>query len=220
MSDTLLLLLPSALGFAMSPIPLVEMILVLLSKQARKNAPLFLACIALPVFVIPVLSAEGLAAGSQGRAGGSELKSWIFLAIGALLLTMAVVNFVNRKDKSVPKVFAAIDNMGPAGVVGLSGGATLFNPKNMVVLLGAGAIAGAAGLSIGQLTAVLGVFTLIATLPFSLAVAYVILGGDTAATQMQRIKQWLLDHNKMTMAIVLGVIGISMTAKAVAALLA
>lgn len=220
MVETLPLLLPAAIGFALSPIPLVEMILVLMSKRPKSNGLVFLAAIALPVFAVPLLSAEGVVAGSHGQAGASPVKSVILLLVGALLLTMAARNFANRRDKSVPKMFAAIDDMGPLGVVALSGGATIFNPKNLVLLLGAGAIAGASALPIGQLLAVLGVFTAVAMLPFSLAVGYVALGGPAAAERMQRVKQWLLDNNRMVLAVVLGLLGLIMTAKAVASLLA
>lgn len=218
MLATVMLLLPAAVGFALSPVPLVEMILVLLSKRAKSNGVLFLICIAVPVFVVALLSATGLTSATHGEKGTSDVKAWIMLVFGLLLLFMAYRNFANRRDESVPKVFATIENMGPAGVVGLSAGATVLNPKNLVILLGAGAVAAESGLPTGQLIAALAVFTVVATLPFSAAVAYVQLGGDSAARQMQRAKQWLLAHNRMLMAVVLGVLGAVMTANALSAL--
>lgn len=52
-------LLPVALGFAYSPIPLVEMVLILFSRRALANGIVFLACIMAPVFRIPFIGATG-----------------------------------------------------------------------------------------------------------------------------------------------------------------
>lgn len=218
MLTAVLLLLPAAIGFALSPIPLVEMILVLLSRRSKSNGLVFLICIAVPVFAVAMLSATGLAAGTRGEKGISDLKAWIMLSLATLLLLMAFRNFVRRRDTSVPKVFAAIENMGPSGVAALSAGATILNPKNLVILLGAGAVAAETGLPTGQLLIALLLFTGLATLPFSVAVGYVLLGGDTAARRMQRVKRWLLTHNRLIIAIVLGVVGAVMAAKALTAL--
>lgn len=219
MIATVLLLLPAALGFAMSPVPLVEMILVLLSKRSRINSLVFLVCIAVPVFVVPMLSATGVASGTRGQQGTSHVKEWIVLGFAILLLFMAFRNFVDRCDTSVPKIFAAIDNMGPGGVVALSSGATVLNPKNLVILLGAGAVAAESGLPTGQLIVVLIVFTVLATLPFSLAVGYVLFGGDAVAGRMQRVKEWLLTNNRLIMAVVLGVLGVVMASRSLSVLL-
>lgn len=218
MFAALMLLLPAAVGFALSPIPLVEMILVLLSKRSRSNGLVFLVCIAVPVFVVPMLSATGLASSTGGQKGMSGVKAWVVLSIAVLLLLMAVRNFVNRNDTSVPKVFAAIENMGPAGVVALSTGATILNPKNLVILLGAGAVAAETGLSTGALAITLILFTVLATLPFIVAVGYVLFGGRAAAERMQRVKQWLLVNNRLMLAVVLGVLGAVMAARAGAVL--
>lgn len=219
MLAAVLLLLPAAIGFALSPIPLVEMILVLLSKRSRTNGLVFLVCIAVPVFVVAMLSATGLAAAGRGEKGMSDVKAWIMLSVAGLLLLMALRNFLHRRDRSVPAVFAAIENMGPAGVVALSSGATVLNPKNLVILLGAGAAATETGLSGARLAFALLLFTVLATLPFSLAVGYVLVGGESAARQMQRIKGWLLVNNRLMMAVVLALVGAGMAVKPLTVLL-
>lgn len=219
MVNALMLLLPAAIGFALSPIPIVQMILVLLSKRSETNGVLFLICIALPAFAVPMLSAGGLAAATHEDSGMSDPKAWILVAFGAVFLTMALRNIANRHDTSVPKAFSAIENMGPAGVVALSAGATVLNPKNLVILLGAGTVAASTGLSAGSLAITLAIFAVLATLPFSIAVGYVVLGGEASTRRMQRVKQWLLANNRLMMAAVLGVLGAAMIAKALAALL-
>ena len=45
MGTAVVQLIPVALGFALSPIPLVEMVLVLFSRRALTNGLVFLGCI-------------------------------------------------------------------------------------------------------------------------------------------------------------------------------
>jgi hypothetical protein len=59
MGTALAQLLPVALGFALSPVALVEMVLILFSRRALTNGIVFLACIMVPVFGIPFAGAAG-----------------------------------------------------------------------------------------------------------------------------------------------------------------
>jgi hypothetical protein len=69
------------------------------------------------------------------------------------------------------------------------------NPKNLVILLGAGSVAGKQGLPAGQLALTLALFTLIATAPFLVMVGYLALGGKSAAQNLERWREWLLRNN-------------------------
>jgi hypothetical protein len=221
MNEALLQLLPAAIGFALSPIALVEMILVLLSKKAKSNGLLFLVCIMIPVFAVPLLGAMGISAASTAtESAPAAWVGWLILGFGLLLALMAWNNFKNRHDASVPKVFDTIENMGTGAVMFLSAGVTIINPKNLVVLLGAGSTVAALGLTGSELLLAIAIFTVVATLPFSIIVAYMFLGGEKAAQRVQIWKAWLLSHNRLIMAIVLGLLGLVMIGKGLTAVMA
>ena len=138
MGTAVVQLIPVALGFALSPIPLVEMVLVLFSRRALTNGLVFLACIMLPVFVIPFLGAAGQDAAATTASERSTTQGVILIVVAAALLVIAWRNFRARHSTSVPKVFGKIEGMGPLAVMLLSAGVTIANPKNLVILLGAG----------------------------------------------------------------------------------
>ena len=167
MGTAVVQLIPVALGFALSPIPLVEMVLVLFSRRALTNGLVFLGCIMLPVFVIPFLGATGQDAAAATASERSTTQGVILIVVAAVLLVIAWRNFRARHSTSVPKVFGKIEGMGPLAVMLLSGGVTIANPKNLVVLLGAGYVAGQQGLPAAQLAVTLVIFTIIATAPSS-----------------------------------------------------
>ena len=134
------------------------------------------------------------------------------------LLVIAWHNLRARHSKSVPKVFEKIGGMGPLAVILLSAGVTIANPKNLVILLGAGSVVGKQGLSATQLALTLVIFTVIATAPFLVMVGYLAFGGTAATRNLERWRQWLLRNNRLIMAIVLAVLGIVLAIQGVSAL--
>jgi hypothetical protein len=208
MATALARLLSVALGFALSPMALVQMVLVLFSRRAKTNGLVFLAAIMVPVFLVPFLGAAGEDMADASASSRSTVQTVVLLVFAVVLLVIAWNNFRARHSDKVPAIFDKIDGMGPFAVVVLSLGVTVANPKNIVLLLGAGAMAGAQGLSTGELALTLAIFTLIATAPFIIMVGYLQFGGDAAVARLEVVKAWLLRHNHVIMAVVLLVVAL------------
>ena len=137
MNDVLIGLVPSAIGFAISPISIIELILVVFSRRARVNGIVFLLTLAVPLFLLPLLGATAVKAATSGSQT-QGMNPWIQLAFGAVLLLMALVNLRSYNSTDAPKVFDTIQGMGPGAVFVLALGVTLFNPKNLALLISAG----------------------------------------------------------------------------------
>jgi Sap, sulfolipid-1-addressing protein len=208
MGRSIVALLGVAVGFALSPIALVEMVLVLFSRRARVNSLVFLVAIIIPTFLVPLIGASGEQAATTSASGRTTTQAVVLLVIAALLFVLAWRNFRQRRSTSVPAVFDKIEGMGPGAVLVLAGGVTILNPKNLVILIGAGAVAGKQGLSTVELVLTLVIFTVIATSPYLVMTGYVLLGGPRAREAVQRWKDALLRNNHLIMAIVLGVLGL------------
>lgn len=221
MFEIVLALSPAAIGVALSPAGIVQLILVLLSNRAKVNGAVYLATVMATVFLIPVIGAFAVEVTTdESTDQPSTVKGVVLVALGALLLLVAVKNWRNRADTSVPAVFDTIARMGPGAVFVLAVGVACFNPKNLLMLLAAGADAGASGQSTAAIVGALAIFTVIATLPFSLAVGYMFVGGAKATVGLERLRNWLTGHNRMIMAIVLGVLAVAILAKGIGALTA
>lgn len=211
-------LIPSAIGFAISPIPIIELILVVFSRRARVNGLVFLLTVAVPTFVIPLLGATVVQAttGGGGESGGGA--AWVKLAFGALLLVFAFANLRKYHDEDVPKVFGAIERMGPGAVFGLAIGVTLVNPKNLALLLAAGETMREASLSTGAMVVAVSVFTAVALAPYVAVIGYQALGGASSAARLEGLKAALLRNNHRIMFWVCLAIGMVMTVRAVLSL--
>jgi hypothetical protein len=217
--DVFVALIPAAIGVALSPAGIIELILVLLSKRAKLNGIVFLLTLWAGVFVVPLVGAFVVdAVTSDDGSAPSATKGWVLLFLGALLLLLAFRNFRNRRDTSEPKVFGAIAEMGPFPVFVLAVGVTVFNPKNLAMLLAAGTNAGGSGASTAEIVVALVLFTLLATSPFIVAVGMLVLGGEGAEAGLVRMKEWLIEHNRLIMAIVLAVLGLVLVGQAIPAI--
>ena len=78
-----------------------------------------------------------------------------------------------------------------------------------------------AGQSIGQASSPwlygLG-FVLIATLPYTLSVGYALLGGAAANERLDRMRAWLVAHNRLIMGIICALLGLVLVLKGIAAI--
>jgi hypothetical protein len=211
-------LVSAAVGFALSPISIIELILVLFSNRRTVNSIVF-------VGTLVALSAVGVAmgyAGQQAGGGGEGETSTgaaiLFVLLGLGLLALGVQNWRNRADTSEPAVVGTIGRMGPAPVAFLALGATLVNPKNLVLLLAAGQTI-ASATSGGNAVVAGAIFVSLATLPYTGAAAYAVFGGDSAHERLDGVRQALIEHNRSIVGIVATLIGMVLAAKGVAALL-
>jgi threonine/homoserine/homoserine lactone efflux protein len=212
-------LIPTALAFAVSPISLIELILVVFSRRARVNGIVFLLTVAVPTFVIPVLGATLVKNVSDGSGGGGG-SAWVKLVFGVLLLLLAVVNLRSYRKTDTPKVFDTIERMSPGAVFGLALGVTLANPKNLAVLLSAGETMREANVSAAQMLVGVAVFTFVAMLPYAAVIGYQRWGGEAAANRLAALKAGLLRNNHKIMFWICLLIGLMMTGRGLAALFA
>ncbi len=202
-------LIPAAIGVALSPAALIELILVLFSKRARVNGLVFVVTLMVSIFAVAAIGAFAMKVTTDDSTDQpSTAKGIVLLILGVLALLIAWRNWTRRTDTSVPKMFDTIANMGPGAVFVLAVGAVPLNPKNLVMVLAAGAQAAASGEPTATIVTALVVFTLLAASPFLVAIGYVLIAGDGALERLGTVRDWLMSHNRLIMAIVLGVLGL------------
>lgn len=207
-------LLPVAIGFALSPAAIIELILVLFSKRRVTNSIAFVVALVVMASAALVLGALGSSSSGGSGGGTSTVASWVFVVFGLLLVVMGVSNWRKRSDTSEPAVFQAIATMGPVAVALLSLGVTFLNPKNLPLLLSAGATIGSTDAPwLAGAT-----FLLVGTLPYTGAMLYSLLGGDHSAATLERLRDWLVANNRTIMAVLCSLLGILLLVKGIAAL--
>jgi threonine/homoserine/homoserine lactone efflux protein len=212
--------LPFAIGIAISPVPIIAIILILFSERARVNAPSFLAgwVIGLAAVSVVVYLVSD-AANASTDTTSSDTVSWGKIVLGVVLLGLARRNWAKRpKDgqpAALPKWMATVESITPVRAFGLAIVLSVVNPKNLILAVGAAAGLGQLGLSTADAFAALAVFVLVASVSIIFAVVYEFAGGAHAKATLDDMKAWLTEHNAAVMAVLFLVFGVVLISKGI-----
>ncbi|MFN2218548.1 MAG: GAP family protein [Anaerolineae bacterium] len=217
-------ILPQAIGVAISPIPIIAVILMLFSKRARSNGLAFLAGWVLALAIVGAVVLV-LAGAGKVSAGGtpSTLSHLVHLLLGLLLLFLAVRNWQKRPKEGetpeMPKWMATIDSFTAGRALGLSALLAGVNPKNLALAVAAALSIAQAGLSGAQPWIALAVFVLVASLSVSAPVLYYLIAGQSAEKTLNTWKAWLTANNATVMFVLLLVLGVKLVGDGLGGLL-
>jgi hypothetical protein len=211
MAEAIGQVLPFAIGVAISPLPIIAVILVLFSERARTNALAFVTGWIVGVTAVVVVAyfiADGSDASTDQDA--SNTTYWVKIGLGVVLLLAARRNW--RKDKAgtaaEPKWMASLDALTPVKAAGLAVLLAAVNPKNLALEIAAGAgVAQIAGLSTGDVVVALVVFVVLACATVIAPVVVYFAGGERATVVLDGWKSWLSQHNAAVMAVLFIVFG-------------
>jgi Sap-like sulfolipid-1-addressing protein len=215
--------LPLAVGVALSPIPIIAVVLMLTSRRARSNGPAFVIgwLIGLAVIGAIVLSVAGPAGASKSGSPATWV-SWVKIVLGAALLLVAVRQFRGRPKDSdegaLPKWMASIDTMKPLTVLGLAALLGGINPKNLLLAVSAGASIAQTGISGADQAIAYAVFALIGTIGVGTPVVIYFALGERSATMLAALKDWMGRHNAVIMSVLCLVIGAKLIGDAIGGL--
>jgi threonine/homoserine/homoserine lactone efflux protein len=207
-----------SVGVAISPVPIIAVILMLFSQRARLNGPVFLVGW---VVALAVVSGVAFVLAVQGDASTSstttETLAWGKIAVGVLFLLLAGRTWRQRPAPGaapeMPKWMAGIDALAPGKALLLGLLLAGVNPKNLMLSLAAGAALAQRGLPTSEAVGSLVVFWVVASLTIALPVLYYLVGGERAKSRLKDLEDWLTAHNDAVMAVVFLVLGADLIAK-------
>ncbi|WP_062997990.1 GAP family protein [Nocardia mikamii] len=212
-------LLPLAVGVAISPIPIVAAILIILSANAARAGTGFAIGWVLGIIAVTTIFVvlSGTLSDSQDKHS-STATAWTKIVLGIVLLGLAAMQWRSRADTGVPGWMRAIDTLSAVGAVGLGALLSAVNPKNLLLCVSAGVAIGTSGIGGGpQVIAVL-VFTVIAAAGVLVVVIGYLVAAERLREPLDRARRWLQANNHVVMAIVLLVMGAVVLGKGIGGL--
>lgn len=215
-------ILPTALGVAISPVPIIAVILMLLAPRARSASIAFFAGWVVGVAVVLAIMIA-LVGPSGGEADDpSTLAAVLKLILGAAALFLAAHQWRTRPrqgtDPQLPAWMKAVDTMTSGRAAGLGILLSAVNPKNLTLCLAGGATIGGAGLSLGQNLVAGAVFVVLASLSIGAPVIGYLIVSDRLRAPLEELRGWLTLHNAAVMTVLLLVIGVALVGKGIAGL--
>jgi threonine/homoserine/homoserine lactone efflux protein len=203
-------LLPSAFAVALSPIPIIAIVLVLGAPRARSAGPAFALGWIGGLVVVSVIVILVLGAGSDPDSDDPGI-SWLKVAIGILFLVMAANQWKKRprdgQEPKTPKWMATIDTAAPAKAAVLGAALSGANPKNLALTLAAAASIAEAGLDQADEAIAIAVFVAIGSVTVAGAVLFYLVDAKRAARPLDAIKRFMSDNNAVIMMVVLLLLG-------------
>jgi hypothetical protein len=201
--------LGNAIGVAISPVPIIAVILMLFTAKATANSLGFLLGW---ISGLTVAGAVVLALGLEGSDGGeADSGGWIKIVIGALFLLLGAKQWAGRptggSEPKMPTWMATIDQFNVAKSFGLAFLLAGVNPKNLGLTIAAVVKITGGGLSSGEEIATLAIFVAIASLTVAAPVFLNLVLGSKAEGSLTVMKDWLVANNNTVMTVLFVVLG-------------
>lgn len=206
-------LLPLGVGVAVSPIPIIAAILMLLGTHARTTSLGFALGWTLGITGVTALATF---VGGTMTATGDTTSSvaWLKLVLGLVLLLLGARDWRGRHEAgATPSWMTAIDKMKPPAGFLIGVALSALNPKNLILCIAAGVTIGSAALSGGEQVGAAAVFIALAVASvMGPVLAYQVCAARLAGP-LAALKGWLLANNAAVMAVLFLILGASLVGK-------
>lgn len=210
-------------GVALSPVPIIAVVLMLATPAGRVNGPAFLAGWVLGLAVlgaIILLASSGVSASRHG-----EPATWVSvvkIVLGVLLVLLAARQWRRRprddNEPQLPTWMRTVDTFTAVRATAMGVALSAINPKNLLLTVGAAAAIAQTGASTGDQAVALAVFIVIATIGVGAPVAIYHLMGDRATSILATLHDWMARENATIMAVICLIIGVKLIGDAIGAL--
>lgn len=215
--------LPLAVGVALSPVPIIAVVLMLTTGRARTNGPAFvlgwLAGLGIVGTIMLVIAAP---ADPSSSGAPATWVSWLKIVLGALLLLVAIRQFRSRprgdEHADMPRWMGAIDSFKPAAALGSGAALAAANPKNLLLVVGGAAAIAQTGISGPQQAIAFVVFAVIGTMGVGIPVIIDVVMGERSGEILGRLKDWMGQHNAVIMSVLCLLLGVKLLGDAIGAL--
>jgi len=215
--------LPLAVGVALSPVPIIAVVLMLTTPRARANGPAFVLgwLVGLGVVGAIVLALAG-PGGASEQGQPATWVSWLKLLLGLLLVLVAARQFRGRprgdEEAPLPGWMRAIDRFTPVQALGAAAALAGANPKNLLLAVAAAAAIAQTGIAGGQQAVAYAVFAVVGTLGVGAPVVVYFSMGKRSEKLLGRLKDWMAHNNAVIMAVLCLVIGVKLIGDALGGL--
>ncbi|MCC7165913.1 MAG: LysE family transporter [Anaerolineae bacterium] len=212
-----------AFGIAISPTPVILVILMLFDERGRWNALGYLIGWMVGLIVLAIVAILLVTAGVSILSSDSQhVRPAVLVAAGLVLLWVAYRQWTKPLDPSAnpagPKWLETFDRLlarssehfTPLRAFVLGVIMSAISPKNIALVLAAAIAFTAQNLSPQDLAILFILFVLISSLAIGIPVGYALLKGDKADESLNKWKLWVIANSSRSIALLLGLLAIVM----------
>ena len=210
MKSTITELLPLAVVIAISPVPILAVIMMLLTDRERANPLAFLAGW---ICILTVLVTGAILSGADSvSTTPSKTVAVVFVVVAVGLIALAIHEWRRRPRKGEPQRIEPwtkfLHTVTPPRAFALGVGLVIVAVKDLLSALQAGALIHDASFSLGQQLVAVIFFVLVSSLLIIIPIAVAAAFGERAVPTLHRWRQWLERHGRLVLACLFSLIAL------------
>ncbi|MDQ0893404.1 GAP family protein [Agromyces ramosus] len=204
-------LLPLALAVAISSVPIMATILILLSPRRRQSAVPFLIGWVLGILVVVSLSAlfaQVVPTARSPRRAETTIGT-IEILIGVALVVIAVIAWRRARRNptdAMPKWLNAVGTFGPWAAFGVAF-ALNVRPKGLLLAVAAGLVIRAEDLSLTESAVAILIYTVIGCSTVAIPIIVTLANPERMEPRLLSAKEWIGRNSGVVTALILILIG-------------
>lgn len=207
-------LLPQAMGIALSPMPIVALIVLLTLPGGRPRGLGFaLGGLAGLILAGTALTFASGPAPGQDAAAPSATSSVVKLALGLFMWAFAYRTWKHRDDGGQPGWMTTLETLGFGKAFLFGAGMMVVNPKNLPILGAAALSVSGAGLQGGAQLWAMAIFGVAAGITLLVPALLALVLGERMDPALQAVGDWLTEHNAAIMMVLFAILGANMIGK-------
>ncbi|WP_104092465.1 GAP family protein [Arthrobacter sp. GMC3] len=204
-------LLPIAVASAVSSVPIMATILILLSTNKRRSSLPYLIGWVLGIASVVISFTLLASVISEPSSGGKQTGNGIAqIAIGLALVTFAIIVWRRSRGKpegEEPKWLATVGSLGPWSSFGLG---VVLNLRPKAILLSAAAALSLNGsaLTVGEATIVIAIYTAMSATTVGVPVIATLMRPEKTEAWLVSTRAWIARNNRTVTILILLMIGV------------
>lgn len=203
-------LLPLAVAVAISSVPIMAVLLILLSPTPRNSSIAYLAGWVLGIAALAVAFSAGAAAFPATEKRHPDFTFALAQIVIGISLEAFALALWRRSDRNatqeMPKWLRVVGAVRPWQAFGFAFALNL-RPKALLLSAAAGVVLTAQPLTAGSWAVALVVYTVISASTIGIPVLYAIVNPASAQPRLEVVRDWILQNNRIITILVMVVIG-------------
>jgi threonine/homoserine/homoserine lactone efflux protein len=203
--------LPAALAIALSPFPVIGVVLILAGPHGRVNGPLFAAGWLVGLSVVTGFTVVVFGSADDPNSTSSAIADWGRVLAGAALIVVGVRKWWARPRPddviAVPTWMASLDAATPGKALVLGALLSGANPKNLVLAASAATSMVEAGTHGTDLIVAVAVFVLVGSFTVVGAVVVRLVGGRWGESLLDSVRTFMVANSTVITVLVLVILG-------------
>ncbi|GAA1797926.1 GAP family protein [Agromyces neolithicus] len=205
-------ILPIALAVAISSVPIMATVVILLSPKGKRTALPFLIGWVLGMAVVVTaftLGAQAIPSPRSNRRPDTVIAA-IEILVGVALVVLAVVEWRRARrhpSDAMPKWLESVDKLGPWSAFGIAV-ALNIRPKGLLLAIAAGLAIRAPELSVGESAIVIVIYTIIGASTVAVPVILALADPKGMQPRLLEMKDWITANQGTVTALIVFLIGV------------